>query len=387
MIKFQAWPVQHRHLTDELGEMVRDPLSWSLPLPRLFGINVRMHILFPIVALGLILREAFRKDLPGGMVIPGTWIDMAMFVGLLFVAVVLHEFGHCFGGRWMDGDAQEILIWPLGGLAAVDVPHTSRANLVTAASGPFVNVALCLMAALVLILAYSCLPPLNPFSGYPWRIDAAGTICLDAWSSSNPVFLRPGEGLGDFLGVLLARFFWVNWILALVNLVLIGYPLDGGRMFQAVLWRYVGYRQATLAAIFAGFMVMFLVGLYGIIMNEVLALCLAGLVYVACRQEWNLLEMGGEEGQFGYDFSQGYTSLERDQPTAATPPPRRQSWWQRWQQRRASRRMQREQETREAEERRMDALLEKVQREGISALTDEERRFMKRVRDRYRNRQ
>ncbi len=34
----------------------------------------------------------------------------------------------------------------------------------------------------------------------------------------------------------------------------------------------------------------------------------------------------------------------------------------------------------------MDELLQKVQREGITALTDEERRFMKRVSDRYRNR-
>jgi len=31
-------------------------------------------------------------------------------------------------------------------------------------------------------------------------------------------------------------------------------------------------------------------------------------------------------------------------------------------------------------------LLEKVQKLGMSALTDEERRFMKRVSDRYRNR-
>ena len=41
---------------------------------------------------------------------------------------------------------------------------------------------------------------------------------------------------------------------------------------------------------------------------------------------------------------------------------------------------------REAEELRMDELLEKVQSQGLSALTDEERRFLKRVSDRYRNR-
>ena len=34
----------------------------------------------------------------------------------------------------------------------------------------------------------------------------------------------------------------------------------------------------------------------------------------------------------------------------------------------------------------MDQLLEKIQRQGKAALTDEERRFLKRVSDRYRNR-
>ena len=124
---------------------------------------------------------------------------------------------------------------------------------------------------------------------------------------------------------------------------------------------------------------------FAFVMDELLPLCLAAFIYVSCRQEWILLETGGEEGPFGYDFSQGYTSLERDQ-TTATPPRRRQSWWQRWRQSRAARKMQREQEVREAEERRMDELLEKVQRNGITALTEEERRFLKRVSDRYRNR-
>ena len=48
--------------------------------------------------------------------------------------------------------------------------------------------------------------------------------------------------------------------------------------------------------------------------------------------------------------------------------------------------MQRENERREAEERRLDELLDKLHRQGRAALTDEEQRFMKRVSDRYRNR-
>ncbi len=156
-------------------------------------------------------------------------------------------------------------------------------------------------------------------------------------------------------------------------------------MLQCILWPYVGYAQATRTVIVTGFVTMFIVGVMAILTNEILPLFLAAFIYVACKNQWILLETGGEEGLFGvYDFSQGYTSLERDRPAA--PSTRRTGWWQRWSQRRAARKLLREAEQREAEEKRFDQLLEKVHREGMAALTDEERRFMNRVSDRYRNR-
>jgi stage IV sporulation protein FB len=363
--------------------MLSDPMRWSIPLGRLFGINVRVHILFPIVALGILLRVAFQKDLKNPLP-DGAWVDMAMLLGLLFVSVLLHEFGHCFAGRFMDGDAQDILLWPLGGLAYVEVPHTPRANLVTAAGGPLVNLVLCVLSGLVLGLALGYQPTWSPFA-YVLRSDANGGMDLIPWGGDKPMTVA-FQGLGA-AAIVMSRFFWVNWVLLLINVVLIGFPLDGGRMLQASLWRYLGYRQATLVAIFVGFLVMFVVGLAAIIWNELLALCLAVFIYIACRQEWIALETGAEDGPFGYDFSQGYTSLERDQVTALPQPRRKQSWWQRFWQKRTAKRMQREQERNEAEERRMDELLAKVQRDGMGALTEEEKRFLKRVSDRYRNRQ
>jgi Zn-dependent protease len=360
---------------------MRDPFFWSIPLGRWFGVAVRVHVLFPFVAAGMILHAALQKPPHPDLRIPdGTAMDVAIMTGLLFVIVLLHEFGHCFGARWVEGDAQEILMWPLGGLAFVEVPHTPRANFIATAAGPAVNVLICAACLLLLLVHPSApQPPWNPLpGGFPFR-DLAGEVTLSTWGG-GAVRLSPYS-----LPVFLARAFWLSYFLFLLNVLLVGFPLDGGRLLQAVLWRYAGYRQATLFAVFAGFLVVFVVGLYAIVADSVLAVCLAIFIYVSCRNQWIILETGGEEGAFGYDFSQGYTSLERDQPPAA--PARRVSWWQRWLQRRAARRMQREQETREAEERRMDELLEKVQRQGISALTDEERRFMKRVSDRYRNRQ
>jgi Zn-dependent protease len=422
---------------------MRDPFSWSFPLGRLFGITIRIHLLFPLVALALILRAAFPKD---GQGYPGMWLDAVAVIGILFVSVLLHEFGHCFGARMVEGDAHEILMWPLGGLAAIDVPHTPRANFIATICGPLVNVLLCLVAGMYL-LSQGLVPPLNPLAPdayaphlYRWaegtyhgtdrypatkfvgyqdrstgeRVDwQVGEKDPNRYERIDPVperEARPTESPIDkkkgfpylwgtsnarlnsepslpnlnFGEVLAARVFFLNWFLFLLNL-LPGFPLDGGRMLQALLWWRGDYRQATLAAVFSGFVVMVIICLFGMVANEVMPLFLAWFIYATCKQQWLVLETGGEEPMFGYDFSQGYTSLERDQP--ASPPRRkRPNFIQRWLQKRAQRKAQRAQETREAEERRMDELLEKVQQHGLQALTDEERRFLTRVSARYRNR-
>jgi stage IV sporulation protein FB len=365
---------------------MRDPLSWSIPLGRLFGVTIRVHLLFPLVALGMILR-ASTNPRTGPPLPEGAWIDATLIMGFLFFSVLLHEFGHCFGARAVNGEASEVLLWPLGGLAYCDVPHTPRANFICTVAGPAVNLVLGLLCVLLLFLCntnpethnWQGLQPPWSLLGYPGRGDD-GKLLMTAWT---------GESLSVTAyswQALLSRFFWVNWISFLLNVVLIGYPLDGGRIFQSIMWNYVGYRKATLAAVFAGFVTMCLVALWSIVANDLMPFLLAVFIYQACQHQWMLLETGGEDSVFGYDFSQGYTSLERDKDDAPPPPQRKLSWWQRWLQRRAARKIQRELEDREADERRMDQLLEKISTQGMTSLTDEEKRFMKQFSDRYRNR-
>src|SRR5262249_3880126 len=290
---------------------MRDPMTWSLPLGRLIGVTIRVHLLFPIVALGLIGRVAYLDPRPG------LWLEALLLMLLLFVSVLLHEFGHCFGARRMDRDASEVLLWPLGGLAFVDIPHTPRAHFVTAFAGPVVNLLLAGVTVLVLASA-SMLPSFNPladpytptlynFAEGRYVGSKAGTGDLakyygfkdgDNWVSSKEdpsknddvtpaangkwmkgnkevtqvpllpsqvALLTPKEGRGSPLVlyekdkiienikveaeavpyglwlVQLSRFFWVNWMLFLLNLVP-AFPLDGGRMLQAFLWWRSDYR-------------------------------------------------------------------------------------------------------------------------------------------------
>jgi Zn-dependent protease len=357
---------------------MRDPFSWSLPLGRLFGIVIRAHILFPIFILIMWLRVATA---PAAEYPPGTGLEVLVMMGLLFVSVLLHEFGHCFAARMVDGEGNEVMLWPLGGLAKCDVPHTPRANFITAAGGPLMNLLLCALAALVLAWC-SLRPSLDP------RVDQLWDTVLynwqeSAWYGSEHAAAQNVRQL-EYWQVLVARFFWLNWFGFLLNVCIIGFPLDGGQMLQAALWPRLGYRRSMMTAIFIGFVFMFIIGIYSLVIKDPLILCLAGFIYFSCKHQWILLETGAEDSVFGYDFSQGYTSLERDQPPA--PRKKRPNFIQRWLQRRKQLKIQREQEQAEADERRMDQLLEKIAREGKGALTDEEERFLKRVSDKYRNR-
>jgi Zn-dependent protease len=385
---------------------MRDPITWSFPLGRLLGISIRVHVMLPLVLLGLILQVTTEK---GSTV---TILDAAVVMLLIFVSVLLHEFGHCFAARSVDGDANEVLLWPLGGLAFCDVPHTPRAHLITALGGPAVNLVLCFVAGGALAFA-GLVPPLNPLDGpYHPRLTQWHEGVTKSWDGFGraareaepvPVVAKTREALplekaeaGPRLvagpapantltlwQALAAQLFWVNLVLFLFNMLLPGYPMDCAQVLHAILWWRSDYRQATATTCYAGFVVMLLVGIYAVATNSVLMFALALFIYVNCKQQLILLETGGDEAPFGYDFSQGYTSLEG--PTPAAPPKRRRpNWYQRWKQRRAAHKAQRELEQREAEERRMDELLEKVQREGLQSLSDEERRFLTRVSARYR---
>jgi hypothetical protein len=134
-----------------------------------------------------------------------------------------------------------------------------------------------------------------------------------------------------------------------------------------------------------------LLGLWGLIRIFLpspggwLLISLALLIEVFVRIEIRILEEVGffDDGVFGYDFSQGYTSLEAGSPKVR---PHRESALKRWRRRRSDLRRQRREAREAAEESRMDEILAKLHQNGRSSLTDEERRFLNRVSAKIRNR-
>src|SRR5262245_5640518 len=137
----------------------RDPMNWSVPLPwRPMGVAVRIHILFPCVILGFVIWVATSAQFA-----PGLWQQACAVMTLLFVAVLLHEFGHVAAARRVDGDVSEIVLWPLGGLGTADLPRRPGAHAFTALGGPAVNFVLAVLAGAALV-GMGFRPPLNPLS-------------------------------------------------------------------------------------------------------------------------------------------------------------------------------------------------------------------------------
>src|SRR5258706_16242235 len=118
-----AW--QDRPYYRDRGGSQGNPFMWllngSVSLGQWFGINVRVHASM-LILIGLVVL------LPGGF---GGAKNAVTLGVVLFGIVVLHEFGHCIASRLVGGDPQEILIYPLGGLATANPPHRPWATFIT----------------------------------------------------------------------------------------------------------------------------------------------------------------------------------------------------------------------------------------------------------------
>ena len=131
----------------------------------------------------------------------------------LFGIVTMHEFGHAFACRSVGGRADEILLWPFGGVAIVDPPPLPGATLWSIAAGPLVNVAL------------------SPILG-----GLALLISAAVWPSVHAFF---------------RSLTFINVGLLLFNLLPI-YPLDGGQIVGALLWFVIGRVRSMLVTAIIG---------------------------------------------------------------------------------------------------------------------------------------
>lgn len=235
----------------------------SLSLGEWFGIHVRVHSsLLWLGALNILFAGS-----RGGMGFQNALVSTL----LLFVIILLHEFGHCFAARKVGGDAREILLWPLGGLAFVSTPRRPFPTLVAAAGGPLVNVVICgATGALLLALSRGqfSLPlnPLIPFGGDYFFNDASFQLIA-----------------GNSLAYYIWWIYITSWTLLFFNLLPI-FPLDGGRILQSLLWMKLDYYRSMDFACRTGMIGAVILGLIGLGNFSFLLMIIAYSGFMTCYQ-------------------------------------------------------------------------------------------------------
>lgn len=312
--------------------------SFRLRVGRIAGIEIFVH--WTLILLSLYSLYTFRTDPKLGLlVLMGLW-----------GSILLHELGHCWGARRVGGEANEVLLWPLGGLAMLHTPLAPWPVFFSTLTGPLVNVLLVVLCLPVFLALGGDVGWLLPSGGYP---------------------------LGASLGLKFVFYMvWLNGWMMLFN-VIPAYPLDGGRMFHCALWPRLGFVRAMHYTLLAAFGCATLLAVYALWQRNGMLLAIVGFIVFGALRERENLRYGAydEELLEQAPWAASLAEADDDEPARARQPSR----FARWLERRRRRREEEERRRREELRERLDQVLAKVSAEGMDSLTRDERRFLERA--------
>ncbi len=220
-------------------------MSWSFQIFKIFGIPVRIHLLFLMLLVFVFLS-------PGDIYGVNRW-EAVLFIIALFACVVVHELAHSLMARKYGIPVRYIILLPIGGVSVMErMPDDPQEELEVALVGPLSSIVL---AGLFGVLAY--------------------VLAGDLAALRNVA----ASGLTAFL----ARLMWINLILAGFNLIP-AFPVDGGRVLRALLAFHMDYADATHTAAVIGQGFAILLGFIGLFHNWWLIL-IAIFVYMGASAE------------------------------------------------------------------------------------------------------
>lgn len=342
-----------------------NPINWSFRVGSLFGISVRVHIAFLLCAVFLVWMEQRPQDVLAPHGFGTTLVNALGSYFVLFAIVLLHEFGHCYGARKSGGTADEVLLWPLGGLAYVQPRPDPSAHFLTALCGPLVNIIICMVTSAVLV-------------------GATGSLGAVPWNPFHPLVplssAFPPSGWLYWVTVT----FGISYFLLIVNLLPI-FPFDGGRLLQAWLWTSRGQRSSIEIACGTGMIGAILIGLVALFTEQPwLPLLIAVYGYMECWQTRRRLRESEYLLQSGFSVEDPYGLGLPGEEERRDPQP---GFFARRRARKAAefeeRRRKEETEHQEA----VDRILRKVSLTGLSSLTPQERKVLERETQEQRSRQ
>jgi len=189
--------------------------NWSIPLIRVSGADVRLHLTFVLLLLYVWVTETTT---PHGM----NPLRPLALVGIILGSVILHELGHALAGRHRGVRTRAIILLPIGGVSLTDEPTTTAPDMGReiriALAGALINFVL---AAIIAGVGMALAP--QDFTVQPLV------------QSTN----------------LLRSALWINISVAVLNL-LPAYPLDGGRVLRGYFLHSLDPIRATRRAAVVG---------------------------------------------------------------------------------------------------------------------------------------
>lgn len=245
-------------------------MKGSLRIAKIFNIPVEVHWSFLLLFV-YVIYLSFKENW-------GIWgaVSASLFVLVLFLCVVMHEFGHALMARRYDVQTRDITLYPIGGVARLErLPRKPVQEFWVAIAGPLVNIAIAFILFPVLLLLDSD-TLLNVFYSLYNQSDADNFFM----PSNLPVYAYIALGL---IGL--------NLTLAIFNLIP-AFPMDGGRVLRAVLSYFFGHLKATKIASLVGQFIAVYFVYNGIMGNgSVTQLFIGVFVFLAAGSEARIASM------------------------------------------------------------------------------------------------
>ena len=205
-----------------------------------FGVPIRLHFTFLLL---LVLLTVFGFNGTESAVI------QVLYLGMLFLSVLLHEIGHAVVSTRFGIRTVEIVVFPIGGIARLERQPKPQEELWIALAGPMVN----LIIAIALFI-------------YIGNTRGIGAI------------LQPTDTN------LTERIAYGNLALAVFNM-LPAFPMDGGRVMRSLIARFRPEAEATRIAAASGRVLAMGLAIFAIVSGQYLMLFIAFFVYLGAAQE------------------------------------------------------------------------------------------------------
>ena len=217
-------------------------MKLSFKIGSAWGIPIELHLTFILLIIAVL-----------GLAVYYSQIYSFILIVFLFVFVLFHELAHSVVARRFNIKVRKIILYPIGGVSEIEeIPENPSIEWRMAVAGPLTSIVL----GAALLGVYYLFPgiPLFPKSSF---VISSGNLLLD-------------------LG-------YLNLLLGAFNLIP-AFPMDGGRVFRALLAERMKFSDATKYAAYIGRIFGILLVVVGFFFNFVLIL-IGVFIYIGASEE------------------------------------------------------------------------------------------------------